>query len=182
MNKKIFFWTIGLLVILNLSVLFTVIYKKNNAKQEEVSIVLSEGVQNPLNGRYFRQSLNFSDEQMEAFREANYEFQPKARQLICEMDTLKARLFDELNKPKPDSLLTIQITEHIGKHHAELKQITNTFYLKLKAVCTPQQAERLQSTFKVLYYDQTIDCENDRCNDNRRNQGRGYRYQNRINN
>lgn len=180
MNKKIFIWTIVLLVILNLSVLFTVIYKKNNAKQEEVGIVLSENVQNPLNGRFFRQSLNFNDEQMKAFREANHEFQPKAKQLIYEMDTLKARLFDELNKPQIDSALTIQITEHIGMHHTELKQITNTFYLKLKAICTPEQAEKLQNTFKVLYSDQALDCNN--YNNYRGNEGRGYRHQNRINN
>ncbi|MBK5195938.1 MAG: hypothetical protein JJE08_07930 [Proteiniphilum sp.] len=163
-GNKILWWVIALLVILNLTTIGTILIRNSEDSEENIAIVLDENRQNPLTGRFFRQTLGFSDAQMELFREANQTFQYAANDLIYEMDSLKNELFAELNSPAPDRTRLNELSDHVGSHHAELKKITNDFYLQLKAACDSSQCEQLQQAFAPLFRDGTI------------NRGRGYRW------
>lgn len=165
MNKtnRILAWAVALLVVLNLATIGTIVYRNRHEKNDRTAIVLNES-QSPLTGRYFRQTLGFNDCQMDVFREANRIFQPGANGLIYEMDSLKHQMFGELNKPQPDTLLLDALSEHIGKHHAELKKITNDFYLTIKSACDSTQSKQFEQAFVTLYRDETI------------NARRGYRH------
>ena len=160
MNKtiKILIWIITLLVVLNLTTIGTILHHNREEQEDNVSIVLDENRQNPLTGRYFRQALDFNDGQMEAFRKANRKFQPYATKLILEMDSLKTEMFNELNKPQPDSLKLRNLSDHIGEHHTELKILTNDFYLQLKSICDSLQRVQLAHTFLPLYRDETVNA------------------------
>ncbi|ULB35785.1 MULTISPECIES: hypothetical protein [Proteiniphilum] len=156
MTKKnsIQIWVIALLVVLNLTTIGTIFYHNRQVKDNEAAVVIDES-RAPLTGRYFRQTLRFDDEQMNAFRKANRQFQPQANLLIYEMDSLKTEMFIELNREQPDTIRLNSISDHIGRHHAELKKITNDFYLSIKSVCDSAQCYRLQETFLPLYRDET---------------------------
>lgn len=167
-GNKILWWAIVLLVMLNLTTIGTILFRNSERNGDEMAIVLDENRQNPLTGRFFRQTLGFSDAQMELFREANHTFQLAANDLIYEMDSLKNEMFAELNSPAPDSTLLNTLSDHVGSHHAELKKITNDFYLQLKAVCDSSQCEQLQQAFTPLFRDGTM------------NRGRGYRWNDSI--
>lgn len=158
MNKinKILLWIIALLVVLNLTTIGTIMYHNFFQEKSPAAIVLNEGGGNPLNGKYFRQTLGFSDKQMGLFRQANHKFQPHAQDLIIEIDSLKAEMFAELNKPTPDSLKLNALSENIGEYHTELKKITNDFYLTIKSVCDPAQEQQLQRAFHSLYKDENV--------------------------
>ncbi len=156
MNKtnKILWLAIALLIILNMATIGTILYHNQQNKGDDIAIVLDEN-QAPLTGRYFRQTLGFDDEQMDVFRKANQVFQPRANDLIYEMDSLKYQMFGELNKANPDTMRLNGLSEHIGRHHAELKNITNDFYLKIRSVCDSSQCEQLQEAFLPLFRDGT---------------------------
>jgi len=74
MNKtiKILWWVIALLVTLNLTTIGTILLRNRESNSDNVTTVLDENRQNPLNGRYFRQTLGFDDAQMNVFREAPF--------------------------------------------------------------------------------------------------------------
>ena len=163
-GNKILWWVIALLVILNLTTIGTILFRNSESSVDDIAIVLDENRQNPLTGRFFRQTLGFSDAQMALFREANQSFQHAAHDLIFEMDSLKNEMFAELNRPAPDSTRLNALSDHVGSHHAELKKITNDFYLQLKAACDASQCEQLQHAFTPLFRDGTM------------NRGRGYRW------
>lgn len=163
-TNKILWWVIILLVILNLTTIGTILFSNRNSSGDNIAIVLDENRQNPLTGRFFRQTLLFSDTQMGLFREANQIFQHAAHDLIYEMDSLKYEMFTELNSPSPDRTRLNELSDHVGSHHAELKKITNDFYLKLRSVCDSTQCARLQQEFQPLFRNGTI------------NQGRGYHW------
>lgn len=167
MNKtnKIMMWVIALLVVLNLTTIGTIVYHNQQEKDDSTAIVIDEG-QPPLTGRYFRQTLGFDNDQMDVFRAANREFQPRANLLIYEMDSLKNEMFMELNKPKPDETKLNALSDHIGNHHAELKKLTNDFYLKIKSACNDAQCAQLERAFLPLYRDETVNA--------RRGYGYGY--------
>lgn len=155
-TNKILLWIIALLVVINLTTIGTIVYHNFIEKSDAPAIILDKTGRNPLNGKYFRQTLGFSNTQMEVFREANHKFQPHAQALIIEMDSLKTEMFAELNKSAPDSLKLTTLSQHIGMHHAELKQITNHFYLIVKSVCDSAQQQQLQKTFLLLYKDENV--------------------------
>jgi hypothetical protein len=106
MNKtvKILWWVIALLVMLNLTTIGTILFRNRESSDDNIAIVLDENRQNPLTGRFFRQTLGFDDAQMNIFREAHRSFQYRANDLIFGMDSLKNELFTELNSPTPDTL------------------------------------------------------------------------------
>lgn len=158
MNKtnKILWFVIALLLVLNLATIGTIFYHNRQSKDDNQAIVLDENRPNPLTGRFFRQELGFNDAQMEVFREANRHFQYVANDLIFEMDSLKSEMFEELNGPHPDSTRLHNLSAHLGRHHAELKNVTNDFYLKIKSVCDSSQCERLQGAFLPLFRDGTV--------------------------
>lgn len=155
MNKtnKILVWAVLFLSVLNVATIGTIIYHTRQEKSDSIAIVLDES-KSPLTGRYFRQTLGFDNNQMEVFREANHDFQPQANMLIFEMDSLKNEMYKELNNTQPDSLKLNNLSNHIGMHHAELKRITNSFYLKIKSVCNEAQREQLEEMFLPLYKDE----------------------------
>lgn len=165
MNKtnKILALAVAFLVVLNLATIGTIVYRNHQEKDENTAVVLDEN-QPPITGNFFRRTLGFNDDQMNVFRKAHRTFQPRANNLIFEMDSLKHEMFTELNKLNPDTLKLNNLSDHIGNHHAELKKITNNFYLEIKSTCNEDQCAQLEKTFLPLYRDETV------------NARRGYRY------
>ena len=99
MNKNtILIWLVVILVLLNVSTIATILYHNYQEQIEKQDIVLDSQGQNPLNGRYFRQTLGFTDSQMEVFREVNHEFRPNANRIIIKIDSLKNEMFAEIKK------------------------------------------------------------------------------------
>ncbi len=152
MNKnKVLVWIIVLLAVLNITTIATIVYHvRQDKKNAETSIVIGAG--NPLNGSYLRSEVGFDEEQMEAFRSANKEFRPVSNEIIYKMDSLKHLMFDEINKEQIDTLKMDKLSKEFGELHAELKDKTNHFYIKLKAISTPEQSEKLKETFAPLFY------------------------------
>ncbi len=166
MNRtvKILWWVIALLVMLNLTTIGTILLRNRENSSDYTAIVLDENRQSPLTGRYFRQTLGFDDAQMNIFREAHRSFQYRANDLIFGMDSLKNEMFAELNSSTPDTIRLNDLSEKLGSHHAELKKITNAFYLQLKTTCDSTQCEQLQRAFLPLFRDGTV------------NRGSGYQW------
>jgi Spy/CpxP family protein refolding chaperone len=76
-------------------------------------------------------------------------------------------MYAEIKKPVSDTVKLNTLAMETGNLHAELKQETNRFYLKIKAVCTPVQLEKLQNAFSPLF-------RNEPCQENGQGrQGRG---------
>lgn len=178
MNKHtILIWSVVILVILNVSTIATIVYHNYHEKIENQNIVLDTQGQNPLNGRYFRQTIGFNDSQMEVFREVNCKFRPNANTIILRIDSLKNEMFAEIKKPVSDTIKLNVLAIETGKLHAELKQETNGFYLKIKAVCTPVQLEKLQNAFSPLFRNEPCQGNGQGSHGRGRGQGNGFRNQ-----
>jgi len=178
MNKNtILIWAVAILVVLNVSTIATILYHNYQDKIEKQNIVLDTQGQNPLNGRYFRQTLEFTDKQMKVFRDVNLEFRPSANRIIIKIDSLKNEMFAEIKKSESDTVRLNTLAVETGNLHAQLKRETNNFYLKIKAVCTPVQLEKLQDAFSPLFRNESCQGNGQGRQGKGRGQGNGFRNQ-----
>jgi Spy/CpxP family protein refolding chaperone len=146
---RILIWIIVILVATNLSTIGSFYYHRfseaKETKQEDQDAIPGE-----QRTRFFRDQLNLNAEQLDQFRNINRTFNRTARDIEMNLVQLRADMINELGSQKPDSIRLGQISLEIGNNHRELKQVTATFYLDMKKICTAQQQEKLYGIFQTM--------------------------------
>lgn len=147
-NKiSILLLVVVLLAIFNIAMVVTVFYNKS----KESDAILVETNMPAINGKYFRQIVGFSNEQMDVFRSSNRIFRREANNIINNIETQKNIMFIELQEEQPDVEKLKRISSEIGLLHSELKKSTIKFYLSLKDICDNEQEEKLKAIFTPLF-------------------------------
>ncbi len=151
-NKyRILIWIIVILVATNLSTIGSFYYhritelKATTSKQEEQTTFPGE-----QRTRFFRDELNLDADQIDQFREINRTFNRTARNIEANLAQLRENLIKELGTQNPDSSRLDQMAQEVGNNHRELKQVTTTFYLDMKKICTAEQQAKLHEIFQSM--------------------------------
>ena len=63
---------------------------------------------------------------------------------------LREDLITELGTQNPDSTRLNRMAIEVGNNHRELKQVTTTFYLDMKKICTAEQQVKLHKIFQSM--------------------------------
>jgi len=100
--------------------------------------------------RFFRDQLNLNAEQLDEFRDINRTFNRTARNIEMNLAQLREDLINELGTPNPDSIRLNQMATEVGNNHCKLKQVTTTFYLDMKKICTAEQQTKLHEIFQSM--------------------------------
>lgn len=148
-------WTIVLLVVMNLSTLLTVVYQqRKSARQDAATLsgpVKADSNADKFSGRYFRDHLNWDNEQMEKFRIINPRFRPKLRDITVELAQKREQMLIEMSEAKSDTVLLNNLSDSIGFLHSDFKKITYRYYLELKGICNPEQQKKLEQLFGEVF-------------------------------
>lgn len=148
-------WTIVLLVVVNLSTLITIVYQQRKSSRSESVAVSGQVKADPngdkFSGRYFRDQLNWDNEQMEKFRIINPLFRPKLREITTELAQKREQMLLEMSAAKSDTVLLNTLSDSIGFLHSDLKKITYRYYLELKGICSPEQQIKLEQLFGEVF-------------------------------
>jgi Spy/CpxP family protein refolding chaperone len=146
---RLLIWVIVILVATNLSTIGSFYYHRfseaKETKQDDRNTIPGE-----QRTRLFRDQLNLNDEQLDQFRNINRTFNRTARDIEMDLAQLRTDMINELGAQKPDSVRLEQMALEIGNKHRELKQVTITFYLDMKKICTSQQQEKLHGIFQRM--------------------------------
>ena len=148
-------WTIVVLAIMNITTLTTIVCHKYKSGTEQAG----NGVQQKqlevdsekFSGRYFRDQLNFSSEQMDKFREFNRPFRMQARAITIELAEKRKAMLTEMASPVSDTVRLNTLSDSIGSMHSKLKKLTYGYYLDLKNVCDKEQQKKLEQLFKEMF-------------------------------
>lgn len=159
MNIKVkwLVWAVVILFLTNAATVGTIIY--HNYRQEksiDSTVIAKYYGGNAINGKFFRQTLGFTNEQMDIFRSANQQFRPQTLALTASIDSAKADMFKEMQNQQPDTLRLNELSKKIGDLHAALKLETYQFYLKIKAICSTQQKTQLEKAFEPLFINEDL--------------------------
>ena len=151
-NKyRILIWIIVILVATNLSTIGSFYYHRT-AELKSAEVVQDEQTNIPgeQRTRFFRDELNLDADQLNQFREINRTFNRTARGIEMNLAQLRENLINELGTQNPDSARLDQMAIAVGNNHRELKQVTTTFYLDMKKICTAEQQVKLHEIFQSM--------------------------------
>jgi Spy/CpxP family protein refolding chaperone len=152
-------WAIVVLALLNISTLITVIYHNKEVVRMEApsaqDSVRSENSSVLYSGRYFRDELNLTREQMNEFIRFNPEFRQQVRNINLELAAKKHEMLIEMAKEDSDSHNLDLLSDSIGYLHASLKKVTYKYYLNFKNICTPEQQKKLEQLFGEMFNSDT---------------------------
>ncbi len=173
-------WAIVVLAIMNLTTLFTILY--HNSKSEEAEYVsapgkiMSDSTSVKYSGRYFRDQLNLSREQMNRFVEFNPVFRQQARNVNINMERIRKQMLLEMAAKNSDKNKLDNLSDSIGYLHAKLKKLTYMYYLNIKSMCDQQQQKNLEQLFGEMFTSEMPVGQNGKGSPN------GRRYGRRLNN
>lgn len=154
MKNKWLIWLVLLLLIMNVSAIITMLYhqksEKTSGKFQAISVKDSvSSVQ--YSGRWFRDELQLSRDQMAMFSDFNPPFRHKVRSINIELLEKRREMLDELTAENSDTLRLNILSDSIGMLHAGLKKATYEYYLEFKKICTPEQQEKLKEIFGTMF-------------------------------
>ena len=155
-NKySLMIWAIVILAVINISTLMTILYHKYQSDTSE-TISASDPKQleadsEKFSGRYFRDQLNLSIEQMDKFKQINPVFRPKARYITIELAEKRKQMLIEMSAAESDTARLNAISDSIGQLHSSLKKITYRYYLEIKNICNPEQQRKLEQIFGEMF-------------------------------
>jgi hypothetical protein len=156
-NIKILRWLIFLLLLVNAVTIGTIVYHQYQEKKQARAIRISApSGTNLINGRYCKQELGYTTEQMDEFRDINQQFRPATMELTWRIDSLKEEMYNQLTGPATDTTRLKQLSTDIGNLHGQLKYETYRFYIRLKEISTKDQQEKLAAAFKPLFKNETV--------------------------
>jgi hypothetical protein len=171
---------IVVLALMNITTLITILYQKNQAVDAEFVTapdkVQSESSSMQYSGRYFRDQLNLSRDQMDRFVEFNPEFRQKARAININLERLRHLMLTEMAATNSDISRLDILSDSIGYLHANLKKLTYGYYLNIKSICDQQQQKKLEQLFGEIFASDLHMGQNGKGNP------KGRRYGRRFNN
>lgn len=152
-------WAIVILAMMNISTLLTVVYHQYQSGKEPSSNGMAskqlEVDAEKFSGRYFRDQLSFSNEQMNKFRDFNRPFRMQAKAITIELAEKRKAMLTEMASQNSDTARLNALSDSIGIMHNMLKKLTYRYYLDIKNICNKVQQKKLEQLFKEMFTNDT---------------------------
>jgi len=155
-NKySVMVWSIVVLAVMNISTILTIVYYRYQAVESIAAVgsgeQQTEAEAEKFSGRYFRDQLNLSSEQMQQFKEINPVFRPKARSITIELAEKRRQMLVEMAAAKSDTTRLNALSDSIGQLHSDLKRFTYQYFLEIKSICDQEQQKKLEQIFGEMF-------------------------------
>jgi Spy/CpxP family protein refolding chaperone len=147
-------WTIVVLAIMNVTTLATIVFHQYKTEKNQTTGIAQKQLEadaEKFSGRYFRDQLNLSSEQMDKFREFNRPFRMQARSTTIELAEKRKAMLNEMVAPKSDTTRLNALSDSIGNLHSHLKKLTYGYYLNIKGICDTEQQKKLEQLFRDMF-------------------------------
>lgn len=149
MKRKIWFWILIILVIINTVALITIILQRDNPQVPVPSAPAEEMEFRGIN-HFLRHELDLTDTQFTEFRRLRRESMQNSANIMRELHRKRNMMLDELVKSNPSQHTLNKLAEDIGQLHKALKLETFNHFMELKELCTAEQRQRLNQFFMEI--------------------------------
>jgi len=142
-------WAVIILSVIVLSSVSTVLFFRLNTRSDK-SFKDQESKRHAQISQFFKSELKLTPEQEKIFKDNRRQFFENSKVLFDSLEKERIQMIEEFSKPSPDSVTLYNIADQIGELHALLKYETIRNLLKLQAICTPEQIQKLTTVYKDL--------------------------------
>ena len=144
-------WAIIALAVMNISTILTIVYQqRKSAKVDSIDIPaqsMSEDESMKYSGRYFRDNLNLSRDQMSSFIQFNPVFRQEMMKINIGLRRVRQKMLTEMSAKNSDINKLNMLSDSIGFLHSNLKKLACRYYIDIKNICNQQQQEKLKKMF-----------------------------------
>jgi Spy/CpxP family protein refolding chaperone len=133
-SQKILIAGLVLMVLLNIGTLGFIIFRSNHGFGHRMG-----GKHSP--GKFIGKRLGFSDQQEESLVKLREVHDKKMEVIRMKTDSLRMQHFALLKADVFDETRSNQVSEEIGKVHAEMEKEMAMYFASVKELCTKEQLE-----------------------------------------
>ena len=148
-------WAIIILIVINLTTIVTVVHNRRQLSNKGLTPAsergMSESASMQYSGRYFRDSLNLSMDQMRKFSDFNPGFRQAVMAINIDMADKRHKMLIEMAKNVCDTNRLNNLSDSIGYLHARLKKETYQYYINFKNICNQEQQRKLEQLFGEMF-------------------------------
>jgi hypothetical protein len=157
-------WAIVILAVMNFTTFVTIVLERiQTGKEKVISNIASIKVEDnsaKYTGRFFRDQLILSREQMNRFIEFNPVFRQQARNINLDLDRIRRQMLIEMAANDSDTSKLNILSDSIGFFHASLKKVTYKYYLDIKNICNKEQQSKLKIIFDEIFTSDALPGQN----------------------
>ena len=154
-KTRILVWAVIALLALNIATIGTIVWHlKSFESSERDRFFHNRKMKNGFDGHIQRpnliEKLKFNEAQNEEFKKLEKNYRDSAWYIAVQMHRVREEMFTSLSTDKADMKKVEIFADSIGQYHKQLKMKTARFYLQVRKICTPQQADSLENFFKRI--------------------------------
>ena len=148
-------WAIVALAVMNISTILTIVYQqRKSARVDSVAVPAqfqSEDASMKYSGRYFRDQLNLSRDQMNSFVQFNPVFRQQMMSINVGLERVRRKMLSEMSAKNSDLNKLNMLSDSIGYLHSNLKKLMCRYYIDIKNICNKEQQEKLEQMFGEMF-------------------------------
>jgi hypothetical protein len=144
---KIWIWVVFLLIILNVTVIGTLLYRMNAGRRLLQRPPMEMNNQRSGQGIYLRNELNMNDEQYNKFIVSRLKYQKRAMEINRQLSETTKEYWNEVMKNKPDKAIIQANCDSIGAIHMHMIRERTKYYDEIKKICNDKQVDKLNAFF-----------------------------------
>ena len=141
-KKRVTFWIIFLLVVLNISTISMLWLNQNRGPGAPPP--RGKERQDNRTLEFLQKELDLTDEQILQYDQLRQTHAEQTRVLIDDIRRLKQEMMDEMFYDEPDTAKAMQLADLIGEKQTEVEQITFDHFLDLKKLCGTEKIGKLR--------------------------------------
>jgi len=101
-------------------------------------------------GRGLCKRLDFNNQQKERAQSLENRYRQTISFHLIQLDSLRGEMIRTIIENSKDTLTLSEIANAIGHHHAQMKQISISHITQIRAICSEEQSQKLNSMLDEL--------------------------------
>jgi len=146
-KAKFTFWTIALLIVLNILSLATLWYTRADPRPPDFKPPARD---HQINERFFQSELGLTEAQSKEFEESRIRHIKSSVRFRDEIHRISQELVKELFKPELDDQKVEFFMDSISQLKNTLEWVNLNHFLELKNICGPEKYPRLERMFRDI--------------------------------
>lgn len=146
-NKRFYLWSIGLLVVLNISTIFIVwVYISGLSEHPK-----HRRSHNDRIVEFVKKELSLSASQTRLYKKMRASHFQKVDSVLANIQQTKSVLMNNIFQEDSDSTQIDSLSESIGMNRARIEELTVYHFRKLEQICTPGQKKKLRNLLEKFF-------------------------------